>query len=196
VDCDDGDAGETRGLLAVGGCEPIVHGFGVDHPYVCGGGMSGEIRGGLPPYRLEYLLNPNPPPRGAWTAPGFIHYGTVSGWHDVWLTVTDSIGTALDPAASFRANITNGCTSSPPRLPSPKIVNAPAHADPWANSDPAAAANDAVAANVAPSAVVPLPEAPAVAFKGTRSSVAATVAFVLLGLGFFTLGEQWRRRDS
>ncbi|MDA8848272.1 hypothetical protein N9I50_00880 [bacterium] len=46
------------------------------------------------------------------------------------------------------------------------------------------------------SEVLPLSEAPELAFTGTTSTVAATFAFALLGLGFLTLGEQRRRQDS
>ena len=76
-----------------------------------------------------------------------------------------------------------------PRLPYPEIVNAPANADvgAWVLPNPTAGTNTAAA---------PLSEAPELAFTGTTSTVAATFAFALLGLGFLTLGEQRRRQDS
>ena len=181
-------------------CPTAANHLGPEH-LDCPAAACVRVSPGLAPYRLGYTLIPISgsakvlpevvvDEAGSYvTALGFIDYDTISGVHDVVLVVTDSTNTALDPAASFRANITNGCTQSPARLPSPEIVNAPPDADPWAN--PAA-----VAADAAPAVAVPLPEAPALAFTGTSSRVAATLAFVLLGLGFFTVGEQRRRRNS
>jgi hypothetical protein len=83
-----------------------------------------------------------------------------------------------------------------PRLPYPEIVNAPANADvgAWVLPNPTAGTDTAAAAPL--SEVLPLSEAPELAFTGTTSTVAATFAFALLGLGFLTLGEQRRRQDS
>ena len=83
-----------------------------------------------------------------------------------------------------------------PRLPYPEIVNAPANADvgAWVLPNPTAGTNTAAAAPL--SEVLALSEAPELAFTGTTSTVAATFAFALLGLGFLTLGEQRRRQDS
>ena len=82
-----------------------------------------------------------------------------------------------------------------PRLPYPEIVNAPANADvgAWVLPNPTAGTNTAAAPQ---SEVLALSEAPELAFTGTTSTVAATFAFALLGLGFLTLGEQRRRQDS
>ena len=82
-----------------------------------------------------------------------------------------------------------------PRLPYPEIVNAPANADvgAWVLPNPTAGTNTAAAPL---SEVLALSEAPELAFTGTTSTVAATFAFALLGLGFLTLGEQRRRQDS
>ena len=75
-----------------------------------------------------------------------------------------------------------------PRLPYPEIVNAPANADvgAWVLPNPTAGTNTAAAPQ---SEVLALSEAPELAFTGTTSTVAATFAFALLGLGFLTLGE-------
>ena len=83
-----------------------------------------------------------------------------------------------------------------PRLPYPEIVNAPANADvgAWVLPNPTAGTDTAAAAPL--SEVLALSEAPELAFTGTTSTVAATFAFALLGLGFLTLGEQRRRQDS
>ena len=82
-----------------------------------------------------------------------------------------------------------------PRLPYPEIVNAPANADvgAWVLPNPTVGTNTAAAPL---SEVLALSEAPELAFTGTTSTVAATFAFALLGLGFLTLGEQRRRQDS